>query len=115
MAVTEDRMWAIDMTQKDFDFEYEVRHPACDVIPDVKTYLNPPPVEDRSMTPLNPEEYEEDGPVGHVPEVVVDPDAELTCPGCGFVAKKSFTSRGILRKIGLYAHMRKCKEVIANG
>ena len=114
-SVTPDRAWAIDMTQKEFDFEYEVRHPNADVIPDVKTYLYPPVQEDRSITPMNPEEYEEDGPAGHIPEVKEDPIDVLTCPGCGYVAKKSFTKKGKLRTIGIMAHMRKCKEVIKNG
>ncbi len=122
VEVAEERAWAVDMTQSEFNFEYERRHPNTDVIPDLNMYLHPPVQEDRSMTPMNPEEYEEDGPAGHVPEVAVNPDAEFTCPGCGFLAKKKFFKNGTPMLIGIKAHMRKCKvkldkdeEVIKDG
>ena len=120
IEVAENKVWAVDMTQTEFNLEYERRNPTSDVIPDVTRYLYPLPVEDRSITPMSPEEYEEDGPAGHLPEVVVNPDAVFTCPACGFVAKKKFYKSGKPMLIGINAHMRKCKvrldkEVIANG
>lgn len=114
-SVTPDKVWAVDMTQHEFNFEYEKRHPNADVIPDVKTYLYPLPVEDRSMTPMSPEEYEEDGPAGHVLEVKEVPEDVFTCPGCGYVAKKKFYKNGTPMLIGIKSHMRKCKVIIENG
>jgi len=115
VEVEEGKVWAVDMTQNEFNIEYERRHPACDVIPDVIMYLHPPVQEDRSMTPMNPEEYEEDGPAGHVPEVKEVSADVFTCPGCGYLAKEKFYKSGKPMLIGIKAHMRKCKVVIGNG
>lgn len=114
VEVEEGRAWAVDMTQDEFNLEYQRRYPLSDVIPDIEGYLHPPGFEDRGMTPIV-QEFEEDGPAGHIPvieEVSVD---VFTCPGCGYVAKQKFYKNGTPMKIGIMAHMRKCKEVIKNG
>lgn len=114
VTVDEERAWAVDMSQDEFNLEYQRRNPISDVIPSIYGYLHPKGFEDRGMIPLV-HEFEEDGPAGGVPvvkEITVD---ELTCPGCGYVAKKTVTKKGNVNRIGIISHMRHCKEVIANG
>jgi len=114
VEVDDERAWAVDMTQDAFNLEYQRRFPISDVIPDVYGYLHPPGFEDRGMTPIIGE-LEQDGPAGGAPAVKEMTVDVFTCPGCGFVAKKMYYKNGTPMKIGIMAHMRKCKEVIKNG
>jgi hypothetical protein len=109
----EDRSWAEGMDQETFNKEWTMKYPTRDVIPDVKYYLANHQKEDRSMTPVLPEQIGDDFmEMQGVKEKEKDPKEDLTCPGCGYVAKEIRFESGKLNRIGIRSHMRKCKVLI---
>ena len=99
---SEDRSWAVGMTQTDFEKEWLTRHPFSDIIPDVDFFIKYQPVYN-GITGVTPEDYVIDGPAPPAREVkpdIIEEYKHKCHPGCG---------RSFKVKIALFNHKKKCK------
>jgi len=103
--MSEDRSWAVGMTQEQFNVEYPRRVLGADVIPDIGGYIeNYYGKKTYGDTNVNPEHIRPEDDGLHGPRAAkqnMNAPGLFSCEFCGRTEIKS--------KFGLMAHQRHCK------
>lgn len=109
-----DREWARDMSQEQFNVEYERKFPSADVIPDVTLWVNSGEPVYHGISPVTDADF--------VTEVVgqkVAPDGEPQKLEARIKQPGMFVCRGCGDKfdypIVRWNHEKKCQKVLAGG
>lgn len=113
--MSDDKRWALEVSDEDFPTEYQRRNPRSDVIPDRLEWLSTLEVEDLNIEPVKESELvvEDPKPIDlndkELPTIgkhgeIVRPDGIFGCGGgCGFETKT---------KLVIFNHQRRCAEFL---
>lgn len=104
----EDKSWAVNLSQEEFEHEFLRRHAKADFIPDKNVWLGMPEAENRLIDGVMPDDFESDLSKPARP----DPPPELYCQGCKKVFILDDYKNEKAMRMGHMAHTRKCKKLL---
>lgn len=104
----EDKSWATNLSQTEFEHEFMRRNPRADFVPVKEVWLNMPVAESRLIDGVRPDDFESDMAKPQRREIPED----LYCKGCKRVFSLDDYKNERAVRMAHMAHTRKCKKLL---